>query len=449
MCDAYAGINRAGLGADKLQNAVRAEADRAASQSTKKPAQTRGPPEGKMSVGTTKDGRPVAVVDSDILSHMDTSTWDQAKMKEAQKAAKAALLAFKDGVEVQMTDYEVNRQSRREYTRSEDTVRLYRKNKSGFADKMRAADVVDDIIVATTDWSRDGKLKHPRTDNLVDFLHGDVLIRAGGNQYVATTVVGITDTGKYVFYDVTGMTPTTFTEKTKSPTTASGETPVDDIQGNSVSNSVRGGDENVNRKYSPDTETDRRKAAQFAVIQSSNAAEDDVHTWIRSADEIRTFDEALSDPEWAGYDSFDPDYTAEMAQAALERGEITVYSSKWIGKGTFVTPSRMEAESYSANGKVFEKTVPLADVAWIDPTQGQYAPVTQAKLSPEGQDANAAEETAEAKVYSYDKLPGKARQYVDAAVNRATAAAARTKRTPLLGSPFCTSVLTASARTGR
>lgn len=44
VCDAYAGINRAGLGADKLQNAVRAEADRAASQSTKKPAQTRGPP---------------------------------------------------------------------------------------------------------------------------------------------------------------------------------------------------------------------------------------------------------------------------------------------------------------------------------------------------------------------------------------------------------------------
>lgn len=45
VCDAYAGINRAGLGADKLQNAVRAEADRAASQSAKKPAQTRGPPE--------------------------------------------------------------------------------------------------------------------------------------------------------------------------------------------------------------------------------------------------------------------------------------------------------------------------------------------------------------------------------------------------------------------
>ena len=87
----------------------------------------------------------------------------------------------------------------------------------------------------------------------MDFLHGDVLIRAGCNQYVATTVVGITDTGKYVFYDVTGMTLATFIEKTKSPTTASGETPVGDIQGNSVSNSVRSEGKNVKRKYSPET----------------------------------------------------------------------------------------------------------------------------------------------------------------------------------------------------
>ena len=45
VCDAYAGINRMGLGADKLQSSVRAAADSNASQSAKKPAQTRGPPE--------------------------------------------------------------------------------------------------------------------------------------------------------------------------------------------------------------------------------------------------------------------------------------------------------------------------------------------------------------------------------------------------------------------
>ena len=89
---------------------------------------------------------------------------------------------------------------------------------------------------------------------------------------------------------------------------------------NSSETRVRDENKNVNRKYSPDSENDRRKAAQFAVIQSSNAAADDYHTWIRSADEIKTFDEALRDPEWADYDSFDPDYTAAMAREALESG---------------------------------------------------------------------------------------------------------------------------------
>ena len=44
VCDAYAGINRMGLGADKLQSSVRAAADSTTSQRTKKPEQTRGPP---------------------------------------------------------------------------------------------------------------------------------------------------------------------------------------------------------------------------------------------------------------------------------------------------------------------------------------------------------------------------------------------------------------------
>ena len=252
VCDAYAGINRMGLGADKLQSSVRAAADSTASQSAKKPAQTRGPPEGKLSVETTKDGRPVAVVDSDILSHMDTTTWDKAKLREAQRAAKTALLAFKDGIKVRNTDYIVNKTSRDEFTRSEDTKRLYKKQRDAFADKMRAADAVDDIIVATTDWSRDGKLKHPRTDNLVDFLHGDVLISAGNNQYVATTVVGITDTGKYVFYDVTGMTPVNAETKEELSPAAAGTSAVSAIQESSSTGSVRSESKNVNRKYSPE-----------------------------------------------------------------------------------------------------------------------------------------------------------------------------------------------------
>ena len=115
---------------------------------------------------------------------------------------------------------------------------------------------------------------------------------------------------------------------------------------------------------------------QNYIIQTANPVQDDYHTWIRSADEIKTFEETLNDPDWIGAD-FAPDYTWDMAQNALKNGEITVYSSYPIGTmGGFVTPSKMEAESYAGSGTIYEDTVKLNDVAWIDPTQGQYAPTS-------------------------------------------------------------------------
>lgn len=206
--------------------------------------------EDSYSVGETDDGRAVAVVDNDILSHIDTSTWDSAKKAQAKAAAKTALLAFEDGIQVNGITYKVNRTSRREYTRSEDTERLARRTPDAFADKMRAADIADDIITATTSWAKDGKLKHPRRDSFVDFTHGDVLIQAGANQYDAETVVGITADGEYVFYDVVDMTPTSFTTKKEPPPTAAGNNASSDIQESSSGRSISRSTEKSNREIS-------------------------------------------------------------------------------------------------------------------------------------------------------------------------------------------------------
>lgn len=129
--------------------------------------------------------------------------------------------------------------------------------------------------------------------------------------------------------------------------------------------------------------TDALKERQMQVIQENNPAEDDYHTWIRSAEEIKTLQEAIMDPEWAEYDEFNPDYSRAMAEEALESGEIEVFSSHPIEAGGFVTPSRMEAESYAGDGRVYSRRVPVTDVAWIDPTQGQYAPTGRARYSVE------------------------------------------------------------------
>lgn len=206
--------------------------------------------EDSYSVGETDDGRAVAVVDNDILSHIDTSTWDSAKKAQAKAAAKTALLAFEDGIQVNGITYKVNRTSRREYTRSEDTERLARRTPDAFADKMRAADIADDIITATTSWAKDGKLKHPRRDSFADFAHGDVLIQAGANQYDAETVVGITADGEYVFYDVVDMTPTSFTTKKEPSPTAAGNNASSDIQESSSERSISRSTEKSNREIS-------------------------------------------------------------------------------------------------------------------------------------------------------------------------------------------------------
>ena len=130
---------------------------------------------------------------------------------------------------------------------------------------------------------------------------------------------------------------------------------------------------------------EQHKQKQFDIILKNNPVQDDYHTWIRSVDDIKTFKETLEDTDYKEYyeagEDFDETYTADMAKKALETGKITVYSSYPIEQGIFVSPSQMEAESYSGTGKVYSKEVSLKDVAWIDPTQGQYAKVSNNQYS--------------------------------------------------------------------
>ena len=209
-------------------------------------------PEGgvKYSIRQTEDGRAVAVVDDDILSHMDTTNWDKDKVKEAKSAAKKALEKFSDGIVVNGITRNVNRGSKREFTRSEYSEKLANKAQDVFADKMRMADVVGDIVTVATGWAKDGGLKHERNDNFVDFDHGHALIVAGENRYNAEVVVGITGKGEYVFYDVVDITPEAFQLEKEPLTTATTDKPIGDIQRDSSGVNVAQRTQNVNRNLS-------------------------------------------------------------------------------------------------------------------------------------------------------------------------------------------------------
>lgn len=119
------------------------------------------------------------------------------------------------------------------------------------------------------------------------------------------------------------------------------------------------------------------KQKQLEIILKHNPANDDYHTWIRKVDDIKTLEETLVDSDFVDYEEYNPDWTKSMAQEAINSGYITVYSSYPIKQGIFVSPSKMEAESYSGNGTVYSKKVPIKSIAWIDPTQGQYADIEE------------------------------------------------------------------------
>lgn len=143
-------------------------------------------------------------------------------------------------------------------------------------------------------------------------------------------------------------------------------------------------DKNVNTEILTDSQVSvnslhQHQLQQLKIIHAHNPAPNDYQTWIRNINDVKTFDETLKDSDFIGWEDegFDESYSAADARIALEAGKITVYSSHPIGQGVFVSPSYMEAKNYSGNGKVYSKEVALTDIAWIDPTQGQYAAVNE------------------------------------------------------------------------
>lgn len=121
------------------------------------------------------------------------------------------------------------------------------------------------------------------------------------------------------------------------------------------------------------TNTTPLKRRQYQIIQNTNPMNDDVHVGIRTPTDIKTFNEVINDEEsfvWG-------DYSKEDAKNDLKKGTVTLYSSYPIKNGTFVSTSKQQAIEYAGGNanKVYSKTVPLNEVAWINGDEGQYAKV--------------------------------------------------------------------------
>ena len=323
----------------------------------------------KNSVESFGDGKQYVKADRQVIFGNDMDSWStqledyiNGKIRRGQDVT----LIGADGDELILTATSAGKLSS-QYTSDGRTM-----SETAFERKANAAAHIDELAQIST--------RGKKTVSDAESRHGDMASEGwnyrtayfmdfDGKYYRVTISVAQGADGKMI-YNI-GQMKEEASPKVKGSSAETGNGPRGFA---SSENSIRNGGENVKQKNSEVVDESDRKAAQFAIIRDSNAADDGYHTWIRSAAEIKTLSETLADPEWAEYDEYDPDYTRQMAEDAVRTGKITVYSSYKIGNGVFVTPSRMEAESYSGDGKVYSKTVNVGDVAWIDPTQGQYAP---------------------------------------------------------------------------
>lgn len=104
---------------------------------------------------------PFVVIETDILDGVPKREW--IKNVKETLAPK-----FPKGVRVGNNTIQINRQSRKEMTFSEYTKWLSKNDKNVYADKFRATNYADEIMLAFRGYINEG-LKHARKDNIRDF----------------------------------------------------------------------------------------------------------------------------------------------------------------------------------------------------------------------------------------------------------------------------------------
>ena len=116
------------------------------------------------------------------------------------------------------------------------------------------------------------------------------------------------------------------------------------------------------------------KAQKAERITKTNPMVDDYHTGIRSVEDVLDFNEArqftLDD---IGDVSSYPDVTQEILDNAEKTRKIRLYSSRPFSVGSFVTPSKMQAQDYAGKGKIYEDVFDIDDIAWLNADEGQIA----------------------------------------------------------------------------
>lgn len=265
-----------------------------------------------------------------------------------------------------------------EFTQSQYTKSLRGQKSKANAKNQSAQNFGELIEIASNrNWVKNRKTKHSEDAKFGWYRYDTKFALPNGDVYKANLLIRNDTDGKKYLYDLINIKKDSssalarsYSERLYREQDSPADTTIFDKS--TIPQNQRKGNNDV--RYSLSNIGDTHKQAQLDIVLNSNPMQDDYHTGIRSVDDICTYAEAIENDGMEG-DDITPDYTAQMVEKAKKTGKITVYSSYPIGQGVFVTPSKMEAESYAGGGKVHKKVVSLTDVAWIDSIEGQYAQV--------------------------------------------------------------------------
>ena len=160
----------------------------------------------KYKIDYTTDNRPVVVVENDFLKGVDP--------KDYARETKKVLSEFKPGIPVKGRFVTVSRSSVMEYLHSKYSDNINKRAFDVYADKMRLAKNIDEVINASADYVNEPN-NHSRTDDIKEFARGNVLFEAGENQYSADVLIAQTKDGGMKLYDVVNIEKANFKNKKK------------------------------------------------------------------------------------------------------------------------------------------------------------------------------------------------------------------------------------------
>ena len=180
--------------AEKAMDTLRAAKENAAALKTESVAEGRNI---RFSIQKDADGESYIKIDEDILNGVPQEDW-KTVVKQAIKER------YPNGFERNGWTIENTKESRKEFVWSKYTKALQWESSEMYADKMRMASNLDEIIQTADEVYRE-PANHK---NAEAFNRGKIKVMVGPNTYEADVVTAIKPENREIFYDIVNIEPT-------------------------------------------------------------------------------------------------------------------------------------------------------------------------------------------------------------------------------------------------